>query len=86
MGRERMSTIDTAWLRMDSPVNLMMIVGVHLFETPVSYEKLKQVVAARLLQYRRFKQRVVTDATGSWWVDDTHFDLSQHLHRVNLPG
>ena len=86
MGRERMSTIDTAWLRMDSPVNLMMIVGVHLFETPVSYEKLKQVVAARLLQYRRFKQRVVTDATGSWWVDDTHFDLSQHLHRVSLPG
>ena len=86
MGRERMSTIDTAWLRMDSPVNLMMIVGVHLFETPVSYEKLKQLVAARLLQYRRFKQKVVTDATGSWWVDDTHFDLSQHLHRVSLPG
>ena len=86
MGRERMSTVDTAWLRMDSPVNLMMIVGVHLFETPVSYEKLKQVLAARLLQYRRFKQKVVTDTTGSWWVDDTHFDLGQHLHRVSLPG
>jgi diacylglycerol O-acyltransferase / wax synthase len=86
MGRERMSTVDTAWLRMDSPTNLMMIVGVHVFETPISYEKLRDVVTLRLLQYRRFRQKVVTDATGSWWVDDGHFDLGQHLHRVSLPG
>ncbi|MBS1135842.1 MAG: hypothetical protein H6R02_2983, partial [Burkholderiaceae bacterium] len=25
--RERMSSVDTAWLRMDSQANLMMIVG-----------------------------------------------------------
>ncbi len=86
MGRERMSTVDTAWLRMDSPTNLMMIVGVHVFETPISYEKLRDVVTLRLLQYRRFRQKVVTDAAGSWWVDDEHFDLGQHLHRVSLPG
>ena len=28
--RERMSRVDTAWLRMDNDVNLMMIVGVWL--------------------------------------------------------
>lgn len=29
--RERMSAVDTAWLRMDRPTNLMMIVGVMVF-------------------------------------------------------
>ena len=29
--RERMSSVDTAWLRMDTPTNLMMIVGVMMF-------------------------------------------------------
>ncbi len=30
--RERMSSVDTAWLRMDRPTNLMMIVGVMVFQ------------------------------------------------------
>ena len=29
---ERMSRVDTAWLRMDTDANLMMIVGVWLLE------------------------------------------------------
>lgn len=29
--RERMSSVDTAWLRMDSQANLMLIVGVYEF-------------------------------------------------------
>ncbi len=28
---ERMSAVDAAWLRMDRPTNLMMIVGVVVF-------------------------------------------------------
>jgi diacylglycerol O-acyltransferase / wax synthase len=86
MARERMSPVDTAWLRMDSPVNLMMIVGVHVFETPIHYATLRDVVAGRLLMYRRFKQKVVQDASGAWWVDDEHFDIDSHLQRISLPG
>ncbi|MGL4573174.1 MAG: WS/DGAT/MGAT family O-acyltransferase [Burkholderiaceae bacterium] len=86
MGRERMSPVDTAWLRMDSPVNLMMIVGVHVFESPIDYATLRDVVGSRLLMYRRFKQKVVQDASGAWWVDDVHFDLDAHLQRISLPG
>ena len=29
--REAMSKVDTAWLRMESPTNLMMITGVMIF-------------------------------------------------------
>ena len=35
-----MSRVDTAWLRMDNDVNLMMIVGVWLLQPKVVYETL----------------------------------------------
>ena len=38
--RERMSRVDTAWLRMDNDVNLMMIVGVWLLQPKIAYETL----------------------------------------------
>jgi hypothetical protein len=38
--RERMTPIDTAWLRMDRPSNLMVIVGVMVLATPVSIDRL----------------------------------------------
>src|SRR5271154_4213460 len=52
-GRERMSSIDTAWLRMDTPSNLMMIVGVHLFDTPLDEKRFKGTIENKLLRYRR---------------------------------
>ena len=38
--RERMSSVDTAWLRMDRPNNLMMIVGVMVFAGRLDYDRL----------------------------------------------
>jgi diacylglycerol O-acyltransferase / wax synthase len=84
MTREKMSTVDTAWLRMDSESNLMMIVGIHVFDTPLAFDKLQAVVKERLLPYRRFKQKVEVEATGAWWVDDKHFDLANHVIRFKL--
>ncbi|MBL8385572.1 MAG: wax ester/triacylglycerol synthase family O-acyltransferase [Burkholderiales bacterium] len=81
-----MSSIDTAWLRMDGPTNLMMIVGVMMFAAPMDVERFKRTLAHRLLRYQRFRQRVVQDATGAYWVDDDHFDIDNHVHTVNLPA
>ena len=39
---ERMSRVDNAWLRMDSEVNLMMIVGVWLLQPAIGYDALCQ--------------------------------------------
>ena len=86
-GRERMSSVDTAWLRMDRPSNLMMIVGIDVFERPVDAKALRRVVRDRLLAYERFRQRVEFDAAGTaWWVDDDRFDLDVHLQRHRLGG
>ena len=76
---ERMSKVDTAWLRMDSPSNLMMIVGVWVLKPGISKAALVQRVEERLLKYRRFKQRVVEDAAGATWVDDSRFDIDKHV-------
>ncbi len=84
MSRERMSSVDTAWLRMDSDGNLMMIVGVHVFDTPITVARLRRLLEERLLVYPRFRQRVETDPAGAWWVDDDRFSLDHHLKRVSL--
>ncbi len=84
--RTRMSPVDTAWLRMDAPGNLMMIVGVDLFEGQCDVPRLKRVLEASLLQYPQFRCRVVMDPSGAWWEPDADFDLDRHLVRIGLPG
>ena len=37
--REPMSKVDTAWLRMERPTNLMMITGVMMFAEPMSMSR-----------------------------------------------
>ena len=39
---ERMSRVDTAWLRMDNEVNLMMIVGVWLLTPALTLDALRE--------------------------------------------
>ena len=41
-----MSSVDTAWLRMDRPHNLMMICGVLMFDGPVAFARLRRSIAA----------------------------------------
>jgi WS/DGAT/MGAT family acyltransferase len=81
---ERMSRVDTAWLRMDTDANLMMIVGVWLLAPPLAYDALCERVEASLLKYNRFRQRVEEDAMGAQWVEDAHFDLHRHVLRETL--
>jgi len=81
---ERMSRVDTAWLRMDSDANLMMIVGVWLLEPQLPYDDLVARVEQSLLKYGRFRQRVVEDPMGASWVDDGGFDIGHHVLRETL--
>ncbi|MCA3028889.1 MAG: wax ester/triacylglycerol synthase family O-acyltransferase [Rhodocyclaceae bacterium] len=86
LGRERMTGVDTAWLRMEHPTNLMMIVGVMMFKEPLSFQKLKTTIEQRFLSYPRFKQKAVQDPTGAWWENDKKFELANHIKKIKLPG
>lgn len=82
---ERMSKVDTAWLRMDTPSNLMMIVGVWQLTPGVSHAAVCERIENSLLKYARFRQRVMEDAAGATWVEDRYFDLKNHVIAEKLP-
>ncbi|MDH4051376.1 MAG: wax ester/triacylglycerol synthase family O-acyltransferase [Rubrivivax sp.] len=81
---ERMSRVDTAWLRMDNDVNLMMIVGVWLLTPAITLEALRERIGDKLLKYDRFRQRALSDSTGAMWEFDESFDLARHVLPVAL--
>jgi WS/DGAT/MGAT family acyltransferase len=83
---ERMSGIDTAWLRMERPTNLMMITGVMIFAERLAYERLRAIVESRFLSYSRFRQRPVQKPGGAFWERDPYFDINRHVLRTALPG
>jgi len=83
---ERMDPVDTTWLRMDRPANLMIIVGVMMLAGPVDIKRIETTLAKRILAFRRFRQRVETRPTGLWWCDDPHFDIARHIKRARLPS
>jgi diacylglycerol O-acyltransferase / wax synthase len=76
---ERMTKVDTAWLRMDSESNLMMIVGIWIMTPAITHAALCQRIEERLLKYPRFTQRVVQDSAGATWVKDAKFDIAQQV-------
>ena len=83
---ERMTKVDTAWLRMDSESNLMMIIGVWIMTPSITHAALCQRLEERLLKYPRFTQRVVQDSAGATWVKDTKFVIAQQVVVQKLPG
>ena len=84
--REPMSRVDTAWLRMERPTNLMMITGVMMFDTPMSLERLKKVIKQRFLAFPRFTQKAVDNGAAAFWEVDQDFDLDHHVRLTALPG
>ncbi len=81
---QRMSRVDTAWLRMDNDVNLMMIVGVWLLTPAIALTALRARIQDKLLKYERFHQKAVADAMGAHWVEDEAFDIARHVPAITL--
>ncbi|MFN3295596.1 wax ester/triacylglycerol synthase domain-containing protein, partial [Caldimonas sp.] len=81
---QRMSRVDTAWLRMDTEANLMLIVGMWRLRPRITLQALRERIEQRLLKYRRFRQKVVEDPLGASWVIDPDFDLARHVRAETL--
>ena len=84
--KEPISKVDTAWLRMEQPTNLMMINGVIIMDEKLNYEKLLETIEQRFLTFRRFRQKAVDSARGAHWVLDEDFDIRSHVRRTALPS
>jgi hypothetical protein len=78
---------DTAWSRMDTDTNLMVVAGFFRFSAPVDIDEVKRALDGGLLRLDRFRQRVV-DPGGlrlPRWVDDPDFDVDHHVVEDRLP-
>jgi WS/DGAT/MGAT family acyltransferase len=84
--RTLMSKVDTAWLRMESPTNLMMITGVMVLEGQVARAALRRTLEERFLSYTRFRQLPVQRGNSWYWEQDPNFDIDAHLLPTGLPG
>ena len=84
--KEPISKVDTAWLRMEQPTNLMMINGVIMLDEHLDYASLLKTIEQRFLTIRRFRQKAEDGARGAYWVLDDDFDIRQHVRRAALPG
>ena len=84
--KEPISKVDTAWLRMEQPTNLMMINGVIMLDEHLDYASLLKTIEQRFLTFRRFRQKAEDGARGAYWVLDDDFDIRQHVRRAALPG
>lgn len=88
-GTEPFSSVDTAWLHMDTPTNLAIITGVLSFKGLLDYERLKTTLETRFLIHRRFRQRVSEPNMPlglPHWEYDPEFDLANHLEITTLPA
>ncbi|MEP6938613.1 MAG: wax ester/triacylglycerol synthase family O-acyltransferase [Rudaea sp.] len=84
--REPMSKVDTAWLRMETPTNLMMITGVLVFRERLDVNKVRRLLSERWLAFRRFRQRAVDTASAAFWETDPTLDMDWHVRLAALPG
>lgn len=76
---------DTAWLRMDSPCNLMIINAMFIAER-MDFTDFKDTITNRFLSFSRFLARPVLKSGQYFWENDPYFDIDNHVKKVALPG
>jgi diacylglycerol O-acyltransferase / wax synthase len=85
---ESVASVDSAWLRMDEPGNLMIINGVMMLDRPLSFERFREVIASRLVAaIPRTRQRIAPASMPLGtprWEEDPHFDLAYHVRLAPL--
>lgn len=88
MANRRMGPVDTIWLNMDRPDNLMIIDSVMFFDGPMDWDRVRNVVQRRLVDvYPVFRQRPVqplANLGSPHWGDVKDFDLERHTPQVTL--
>jgi diacylglycerol O-acyltransferase / wax synthase len=90
---DRLTSLDAAFLRMESPTRHMHVGGLFLFDPPADgrdweFSRFLELVRSRLHLVPRYRQKAVSPPLGLGnpvWVDDPDFDLSYHVRHAALP-
>lgn len=85
---ESFSSVDAAWLNMDTPTNLAVITGVITFSGKVELNRVKATLDRRMLVHTRFRQRARPPAHTLGlprWELDPDFDIDHHILTLEMP-
>jgi WS/DGAT/MGAT family acyltransferase len=84
---DHLSLLDEAFLRLDEPGAPMHVGWTLLIEgEPPPLEQLRRRVADRLARLPRLRRRILTSRLHRpLWIDDSEFDLRQHVVRARVP-
>ena len=79
--------VDTAWLHMEDPTNLMMVTGIFIFDRPLDFSRVRDTLQGRMAdRFPRLRHRVKQDGSSAHWVEDPTFNMDAHLHKMALPA
>jgi diacylglycerol O-acyltransferase / wax synthase len=90
----RLSGTDTNHLRMETPEQPMTACGMFMLDTSTmpggySFEAFRDKLSGQIAALPEFRMKLADSALNldnPVWVDDPHFCLDHHLHRVELPA
>jgi diacylglycerol O-acyltransferase len=85
MSAEPVNGADAAWLRLDSPSNLLVITALAVTET-MSLAAFRELVSQRFLSFQRFRFKPALHSGMYFWEDYPDLALEQHVVPVSLPG
>lgn len=90
---ERLSSVDAAFLNMETDTQHMHVGGLFLFDASPSgefdYQRFVRLVRSRLHLVPRYRHKLAfapMNLANPMWVDDNDFDLSYHLRHAALPA
>ncbi|HTW12497.1 MAG TPA: wax ester/triacylglycerol synthase family O-acyltransferase [Solirubrobacteraceae bacterium] len=87
---DRLTSMDASFLHQEGPAAHMHIGGVAVFDGPApSFEEILNHIRGRLHLVPRYRQKLATpplDTGRQLWVDDTEFELENHVRRARLPA
>src|SRR5690348_2481800 len=87
---ERLSPVNTAWLRMEQGKDPADILAIMMLDGEIDEGRFRADLEQRLLVHARFRQRVVESALGlvpPRWEDEPAFSLDAHVSRRRIsPG
>ena len=91
---KRLSGLDASFLYLETPEQLLHVCGLMVMSTDsmpdgYTFDSLKAAMAERVMAVPEFRQRlrhVPLDLDHPVWVEDEHFDVDRHVHRLALPA
>jgi diacylglycerol O-acyltransferase len=84
---ERLSPVDTAWLRMEQGKDPADILAIMMLEGEIDEGRFRADLEQRLLVHARFRQRVVETPLGlapPRWEDEPAFSMDAHVSRRRI--